>query len=202
MIYLVALALAFPTSRLARTSSTLACEGKQGVCATANLQKLEITFHKVLSCWCKDIKMSNIRETLSHDFMNRAEELVVQYCSRYNLQNWTITKLLTAYRDPDRDYEYDPKNWRGSDESAKSGVYFIYAIDGELLYVGKSSQSDGITVGYRLWDHCRKKWDPKPAYVKILVVENDFEACSLEEFLIKKLHPRFNKTANRSRKAA
>ena len=142
--------------------------------------------------------MNQVIAMPSHHWMHQVEELVVQYCGRYNLQNWRLSRLFTAYRESEN--PPDERCWRGSSESFKSGCYFIYTSDGELMYVGKSSQEKGITIGHRLWDHCRKYpavWSIQPAYIKILNVEQDFEACSLEEFLIKKLHPRLNQTANR-----
>jgi hypothetical protein len=93
------------------------------------------------------------------------------------------------------------QQWPHSDHA---GVYLIFSKKGELFYVGKAS-----LIGHRLScyfqyaqprgesDACRivHHWkEPGPMYVVTVAVPDDsqFEACSLEEYLIKELNPSDN----------
>jgi len=95
-----------------------------------------------------------------------------------------------------------PDPWPYAD---KPGVYCIFGLDMELLYVGKASMNNN--VGYRLGSYFKytedgtkrchiihSGWSSKPGFVAIIPVDNDtsFEAAALEEYLIKKLRPTEN----------
>jgi hypothetical protein len=84
----------------------------------------------------------------------------------------------------------------------RAGVYLIYSVDRQLLYIGKASM--GQSVGKRLYCHfggnvkeCvynQSGWKPPPRFVVIVAVPEDspWEAPALEEFLISKLSPKLN----------
>jgi hypothetical protein len=83
-------------------------------------------------------------------------------------------------------------SWEGTEASCKSGCYLIFSADGDLLYVGKASNTKSLgsrLVRFRYNEH---GWLPKPEWVVMVEVPEPFEAPSLEEFLISKLQPRFN----------
>lgn len=86
--------------------------------------------------------------------------------------------------------------------SERAGVYLIYSVDLQLLYVGKASM--GQSVGKRLYCHFGGNdekcvfnpngWNVHPQFVVIVAMPEDapFEAPALEEFLIAKLLPKLN----------
>ncbi|MGH7096207.1 MAG: GIY-YIG nuclease family protein [Stellaceae bacterium] len=76
-------------------------------------------------------------------------------------------------------------------ESSKPGCYALYYDDGDLLYIGKSSNA----VGFRLWNHFKQSkanWVMSVSFVQIVEVQEPFEAPSLEEYLIRELRPPCN----------
>lgn len=68
----------------------------------------------------------------------------------------------------------------------------LYSMQGEVLYIGKASNTK--SVGSRLvrFRYTPVTWQPAPAFTQIIEVSEPFEAPSLEEFLILELQPRFN----------
>jgi Predicted 3'-5' exonuclease related to the exonuclease domain of PolB len=116
----------------------------------------------------------------------QAEKLtrnVEEYCKRYRhplLENFKV-------------HSHHLESWWHTDVSSRCGCYAIYTESGELLYIGKASNS--ASVGSRLAAHLRHvdpAWMPAPAFVQIVEVCEPFEAPSLEEYLIRELQPRFN----------
>jgi hypothetical protein len=107
-----------------------------------------------------------------------------------------LERYCTQHRHPDRPgftvHDYTLASWEGTDVSRKPGCYVLYSSAGELLYIGKASNSK--SVGSRLvrFRYSPVTWEPTPALVQIIEVAEAFEAPSLEEFLIDKLQPRFN----------
>lgn len=83
-------------------------------------------------------------------------------------------------------------SWEGTAPSYKPGCYVLYSTQGELLYIGKASNTK--SVGSRLvrFRYTPVTWQPAPAFAQIIEVPEPFEAPSLEEFLIHDLQPRFN----------
>jgi hypothetical protein len=84
--------------------------------------------------------------------------------------------------------------------SSRSGVYFIFADSGEIVYIG-TAWNIGVRLGkYFHYDVDRKckivgTWIERPAYLATLAVpeEMSFEAAGLEEYFIDRLNPRLNK---------
>ncbi len=86
-----------------------------------------------------------------------------------------------------------PSGWR-------AGVYLIYNINLELLYVGKASMNRNL--GQRLYEYfgggsvClpRDPWPEPPRFVITIAVPEamPFEAPALEEYLIGTLRPTYN----------
>ena len=115
-----------------------------------------------------------------------------------------VRKYEQIYRHPDRPAfdvsepmsagDKDVKgDWEGTGASFRAGCYVLFSAMGALLYVGKASH--GRTVGNRLvrFRYQGSGWVEPPAYVRIIVVSEAFEAPSLEEFLIRELRPPVNK---------
>jgi hypothetical protein len=87
-----------------------------------------------------------------------------------------------------------PAQWEQSD---KTGVYFIFAGDGQLLYVGKAWHLGSRLGHYFDYDEnkrCRLlcSWSRDPAYVATIAVPQDmsWEAAGLEEYFIQVLRPK------------
>ena len=100
--------------------------------------------------------------------------------------------------------------------SENAGVYFLFDVNGEIIYVGKASNNNAI--GHRLGTYFetdpsdKTTWQlsvsanhkfgkhPSPAAISVIVI-SDFEfawiAPALEEYLIKKLHPVVNTVGKR-----
>jgi hypothetical protein len=84
----------------------------------------------------------------------------------------------------------------------RAGVYLMYDDALELFYIGKASMSR--CLGQRLYEYfgggevCVPKFEwLHPARFLIIIAmpkESPFEAPALEEFLIRRLHPRINGT--------
>lgn len=82
----------------------------------------------------------------------------------------------------------------------RAGVYLMYDEALELFYIGKSSMNR--CLGQRLYEHfgggdiCvpQDEWLQPARFLVIIAMPKDspFEAPSLEEFLIRTLHPRVN----------
>lgn len=123
------------------------------------------------------------------------EEKVHEYCHRYrrsDLPPFIVHPLHTK------------ENWNGTLASLKPGCYGIYRQhqdDGALAYIGKASLT--ATIGGRLANHFtyrRPKWLPAMAFVQMVEVSEPFEAPSLEEWLIRELHPEHNSQGLRDNK--
>ena len=77
-------------------------------------------------------------------------------------------------------------------------VYFVFAKDGQLLYVGKAWHVGSRLGAYFDFDEnkrCRligRKWSREPAYVATIAPPEgmSFEAAGLEEYFIEVLNPR------------
>ncbi len=91
--------------------------------------------------------------------------------------------------------------------SSKPGVYAIFDAEMRLLYVGKSNCLGKRLSNYFQWEDRKagtvkivdsdESWgDTRPAFLATIAVEKDWEASSLEEFLIFHLKPPANKTGN------
>lgn len=109
-----------------------------------------------------------------------------------------------AHRHPNRPalvihgpYELGGKDvkgaWEGTEPSYRPGGYILFSENGELLYVGKASHAKSIGSRLVRFRYKESEWPTRPAFVRIIEVPDAFEAPSLEEFLISKLQPRFNK---------
>lgn len=116
---------------------------------------------------------------------NALKECVKIYCEKYRnpqLPPFIVCNVHTM------------KSWWGTPEAAKPGCYVFYSETGEVLYIGKASLS--MDVGARLWAHDhsspRASWRDLATFVQFVTVSEPFEAPSLEEFLIGKLHPSGN----------
>jgi hypothetical protein len=107
-----------------------------------------------------------------------------------------IDHYCTQHRRPDRPsfikHDFTVASWEGTPVSHKAGCYILYSEAGELLYIGKASNTK--SVGSRLvrFRYAPVAWEPAPALVQIIEVSDPFEAPSLEEFLIGELQPKFN----------
>ncbi|MGV3659869.1 MAG: hypothetical protein ACO1TE_06785 [Prosthecobacter sp.] len=117
---------------------------------------------------------------------------------REGLREWEWGQQLDLHLDERRDEL--TLCWKDSwPHGDRAGVYFVFAQDEHLLYVGKASM--GSCMGARLssWfqgscdEICkiRGTWSDRPAHVRTLAVADEmrFEAAALEEFLINKLCP-------------
>jgi hypothetical protein len=79
----------------------------------------------------------------------------------------------------------------------RAGVYFVYAENGELIYIGKAN-----VLGNRFYTYfgagseCvyKESWGTPPRYIRAVAVPIDmpFEALALEAYLISKLKPKHN----------
>ena len=108
-----------------------------------------------------------------------------------------IERYHVEHRHPDRPRPimhaiHTMQSWEGKPESWAKGCYAIYSADGDILYIGKASNTK--TVGDRIvrFRYKRSNWQPPPEFVQIIEVAEAFEAPSLEEFLIREMQPRFN----------
>jgi hypothetical protein len=124
--------------------------------------------------------------------VEKSKEWTRKYCDRYKLTNCKFSAVHPAVNKSDRDAI------RRKPEGFRSGCYFIYSGTGILLYVGKSSRPE-ISTGSRINSRFSADWNAEIAFVQIFEVENDYEACSLEDFLIKMLKPKHNKPQEKSR---
>ncbi len=78
---------------------------------------------------------------------------------------------------------------------SKSGVYRMYGIDGDLLYVGKAKSLKNRVANYaKLGGHTQRiaRMISLTRSMEFVVTESETEALLLEASLIKKLKPRFN----------
>ena len=82
------------------------------------------------------------------------------------------------------------------------GCYAFYGDSGDLLYIGKASLADlGSRLScYFLPDQTRaipkaKGWSFPPQFLQTVRVNERYEAPSLEEYLIRHLHPSDNTLA-------
>lgn len=78
---------------------------------------------------------------------------------------------------------------------AKPGVYRMFGVDGEVLYVGKAKNLKNRVTNYtRLGGHTQRiaLMISLTASMEFVVTETETEALLLEANLIKKLKPRFN----------
>ncbi len=78
---------------------------------------------------------------------------------------------------------------------AKPGVYRMYGIDGDLLYVGKARVLKNRVANYaKLGGHTQRiaRMISLTRSMEFVVTESETEALLLEANLIKKLKPRFN----------
>lgn len=114
-----------------------------------------------------------------------------------------IERYQTQHRHPDRPgfikHDYTMASWEGSPVSYKSGCYALYSEAGELLYIGKASNTKSVSSRLVRFRYNPVGWEPAPALVQIIEVSEPFEAPSLEEFLIGELQPRFNDRGIRRR---
>lgn len=90
-----------------------------------------------------------------------------------------------------------PDNWPFAHQP---GVYLVFGIGMQLLYVGKSRFLGQRLSNYFRWSAgpespCRivhTGWKTRPMFVATIAVAESFEAAALEEFLIARLHPEEN----------
>jgi hypothetical protein len=125
---------------------------------------------------------------------NQLHECLADYCKHY--RNPELPRFPT--------YTHTMTSWYGTPESAQPGCYMYYSQEDEALYVGKASLD--ASIGSRLAAHDRRKprvpWREKAASLLLIVTPNEFEASSLEEYLIDKLHPSGNKLGSRPQHSA
>lgn len=77
----------------------------------------------------------------------------------------------------------------------KPGVYRMYSLKGDLLYVGKAKNLRNRVTSYTLPEklpHRLKRMISETATMEILTTHSEIEALLLESNLIKKLQPRYN----------
>lgn len=106
--------------------------------------------------------------------------LVAEYCRRF-CHSFVVHDLHTR------------ESWAPMPVSDKPGCYALYTATGQLLYIGKASNSRKI--GHRLYHHLTQSqaaWVPSVSFVQIVEVSEPFEAPSLEEYLIRELQPPHN----------
>jgi len=84
-----------------------------------------------------------------------------------------------------------PATWP---HSTRSGVYFLFTEQGELLYIGTAWHVGARLGQYFHYDSDRRckivrTWSKDPAYLLILAVPEgmSFEAAALEEFFIERV---------------
>jgi len=133
------------------------------------------------------------------------------YCRafrREGLSPLKVSDLYSLFPDEVRDVpapatmRWPDDDWPDAD---RKGVYVVFDMDLELLYVGKASHNNCIAG--RLGDYfkyttdgtrrCKLKhedWTRKPQFVATIAVpaEMSFEAPALEEYLIQTLNPSDN----------
>lgn len=114
-----------------------------------------------------------------------ALEALKDYQKRYRLKTATAPYALTE------------EGWRDYIPFRESpGCYLFFDEAGRLLYVGKAKNL-GNRVGHYFTsspfaprtDHV---WSATPRHALVVKVDEPWEAPSLEEFLINKLHPSDN----------
>ena len=121
------------------------------------------------------------------------------YSKRYGDINLHWTPLWDIQTDFD-------KTWTNNE---RPGCYAIFDGDMNLLYIGKADK-----MGSRLGSHFRKdhtdpsgkkgvlckpeQWKGEPKYVLTVAVDKNYEASSLEEFLIQEVKPLENIKGNKN----
>ena len=81
----------------------------------------------------------------------------------------------------------------GTAASWKPGCYAVFSQNGDLLYIGKASNTNMIGDRLVRFRYKGVSWANPPALVRLITVGEAFEAPSLEEFLINRLQPSYNK---------
>jgi GIY-YIG catalytic domain len=112
-------------------------------------------------------------------------ELVAEYCRLHNLEPFVVSEVYDLARDRLRQYP----------NCGKAGCYFFFDASGWLIYVGVSGD-----LGYRLgqYFHLNEErtmlvpkpnyiWRRQPRYLQTVATRNEYEAPSLEAYLIDKL---------------
>ena len=131
------------------------------------------------------------------------------YCKEFRRNDLPPLQVLEGLYDlfPDRGGRLDAVfAWPSTYKQNGAGVYCLFDARGALLYIGKASM--GSNLGFRLNKYfqyqkdgsknCRfikEDWLVEPEYLMTIEVPRgiEFEAASLEEYLIRKLNPPQNK---------
>jgi hypothetical protein len=124
----------------------------------------------------------------------RIVQAVKEYCEKYCIP--------PPFDISEAQHEVSPENWPKITIpfSTEKGCYVFYSDLGEILYVGKASMTSDI--GTRAACHIHSKtavptdlgWStPLPKWLLTIRVRAAYEAASLEEYLISKLGPLYNK---------
>lgn len=123
---------------------------------------------------------------MDEKYLKSARKALKNYQKRYRIKAETEGYALTEenWRD-----EYIP--FRGS-----PGCYLFFDKEGRLLYIGKATNLGARVGSYFASSPFAPKhghvWSSAPHYAFIIQVEEVWEAPSLEEFLIRELHPTDN----------
>jgi hypothetical protein len=107
------------------------------------------------------------------------------------LEPFKISGIYSLFPDEAPAEHNWPVMWPGA---GYAGVYFVFGAQMQLLYIGS-----GFNVAGRLSQHfsgsrgpCRilePGWKTRPAFIATIATLRQFEASSLEEFLIEVLDP-------------
>jgi GIY-YIG catalytic domain len=129
------------------------------------------------------------------DAKNSVRNAVEAYCNKYCISPaFEISELYDLQTDwTTKDYPF----------AKECGCYVFYAdSDKPLLYIGKASLND---LGSRLSSHFlsdqsraiprRSGWTSPPRFMQTIRVHEQYEAPSLEEYLIRRLSPSDNTAA-------
>jgi excinuclease UvrABC nuclease subunit len=130
---------------------------------------------------------------------------VEDYCTLHCLKMFNISDLV----DIQATYKGTPLTPAHLPYQGGPGCYLFWDNNSEPLYIGKASGRNTIAsrlYAYFKWNRViaqaifRFTWGSSPVYVSTIEVRFPYEAPSLEEYLIWKLHPPAN-THGRSKKA-
>ncbi len=83
--------------------------------------------------------------------------------------------------------------WETKPERVTHGCYAIYSRIGKLLYIGRASTTKEVVDRLFRFKYDTTVQDEAPGFVQIVEVSEPLEAPPLEGFLIRELHPRYNK---------
>jgi hypothetical protein len=135
----------------------------------------------------------------------RGAKELTEYVSSYRrkgLKDLEISPPFDLFPDQPVPPGISPKSneYRSWPLGERAGVYMIYSVGFEILYIGKASMSQNIATRLSGWftggEKCilKHRWPEPPRFLINIAVPDDmpFEAPAIEEYLIGLLKPKGN----------